>query len=88
MSIDNARAFLNKLQTDADFRYELTVITREQGHLGRSKFIRDAGFDFTAADLTAAKNEYAGKIPKDMTAIVDFISCGMIIHDPPSTRVA
>lgn len=88
MPIDSAREFLKKLQTDSTFRSELLQVTREQGHVGRSKYIKDSGFDFDANDLAAAKQEYVGKIPKDLTAIVDFISCGMIIHDPPATRIA
>lgn len=88
MSIDSARQFLQKLQNEADFRFDLVNVTRVQGHIGRSKFIMDAGFDFNADDLTGAKQEYVGKIPQDLSAIVDFISCGMVIVDPPTTRVA
>lgn len=88
MATESARDFLKRLQDDPDFRFKLVQTTREQGHIGRSKFISNEGFDFSAADLNAAKLEYTGKIPKDLSAIVDFISCGMVIVDPPSTLVA
>lgn len=87
MPLDSARQFLEKLQNDAKFRQNLVLVTREQGHVGRSKYIKDAGFDFDVDDLTNAKQEYVGKVPKDLTAIVDFITCGMII-DPPSVNIA
>ncbi|MCA0200863.1 MAG: Nif11-like leader peptide family natural product precursor [Proteobacteria bacterium] len=88
MSVDSARNFIKRLQTDADFRQDLLTATRDYGHLGRSKFIAEKGFEFSVKDLDAAKQDYVGRVPKDLSAIVDFISCGMIIHDPPSTRVA
>lgn len=88
MPLDSARQFLHKLQADSDFRFNLVEVTRAQGHIGRSKFIKDSGFDFNAKDLADAKQDYVGKIPKDLSAIVDFISCGMVIVDPPTTKVA
>jgi Nif11 domain len=88
MSVDSARDFIKQLQSDADFRFDLLNATRDYGHVGRSKFIADKGFDFSVKDLDDAKQDYVGRVPQDLSAIVDFISCGMIIHDPPSTRVA
>ncbi len=88
MPIDSARQFLAKLQADPNFRFNLVEVTRAHGHIGRSKFIKDAGLDFDANDLAGAKQDYVGKIPQHLSAIVDFISCGMIIVDPPTTRVA
>jgi predicted ribosomally synthesized peptide with nif11-like leader len=88
MSVDSARDFINRLQGDADFRQDLLTQSREYGHIGRSKFIKEQGFDFSVEDLDSAKQDYVGRVPRDLSAIVDFISCGMIIVDPPSTRVA
>lgn len=88
MATEMARKFLQKLQEDSKFRSDLVNVTREQGHIGRSNFIKNNGFNFDASDLHNAKLEYVGKIPKDLTAIVDFITCGMVIVDPPTTRVA
>ena len=43
MPLDSARQFLQKLQADSDFRFNLVEVTRAQGHIGRSKFIKDSG---------------------------------------------
>ena len=56
MSIESAQAFIEKMQTDSDFRERVVALkSREQ----RRSFINNEGYDFTKEEFEQAKQKFA-----------------------------
>ncbi len=54
MSIESAKAFLERIKTDEDFRKSVgEIATLEE----RMEFSKGAGFDFTKEEITTLKDE-------------------------------
>ena len=51
---NDAQAFLNKLETDADFRNAITAATHPAGKV---QIVKDAGFSFTPDELNEALSD-------------------------------
>ena len=54
MSMASAKAFIEKVKTDEEFRNKLGELKDSQA---RTDFAKAAGFDFTAADIAQVKEE-------------------------------
>jgi predicted ribosomally synthesized peptide with nif11-like leader len=54
MSIESAKAFLERVSDDEDFRKELEAQTSKEE---RIKFVKSQGFDFTKEEIDSIKNE-------------------------------
>ncbi len=54
MSIENARAFLEKIRDDADFRKQVGVKETPEARL---EYIKAEGFDFTKEELDEVQSE-------------------------------
>ncbi|HPL98326.1 MAG TPA: Nif11-like leader peptide family natural product precursor [Bacillota bacterium] len=54
MSIESAKAFIEKVKSDEDFKKNLGGLKDGQARLD---FAKKAGFNFTAADLAKVKEE-------------------------------
>mgnify|MGYP000227008721 CR=1 FL=1 len=64
MSIESAKAFLEKIKTDEDFRNSVGAIaTKEQ----RTEFVKNAGFDFTKEEIDTVTSELSDEL-LDMVA--------------------
>jgi predicted ribosomally synthesized peptide with nif11-like leader len=54
MSIESAKAFIERMKTDEEFRKKVeTAKTKEE----RKKIVKDAGFEFTKAELNEVSEE-------------------------------
>ena len=54
MSIESAKAFLEKVKNDEDFRNSVgEIATAEE----RMEFVKNAGFDFTIEEIATLKEE-------------------------------
>ena len=54
MSVDQARAFIEKMKSDEEFRDRIMAIEAVDARLAAAK---DAGFVFTEADIKEVKSE-------------------------------
>ena len=54
MSIESAKAFLEKVKNDEDFRKSVRKIATAEE---RMEFVKGAGFDFTKEELNMVKSE-------------------------------
>lgn len=54
MSVESAKAFIEKVKTDEDFKTKLGQLKDSQA---RTDFAKAAGFDFTADDIAKVKEE-------------------------------
>ena len=54
MSIESAKAFLEKIKNDEDFRKSVRKIATAEE---RMEFVKGAGFDFTKEDMATLKDE-------------------------------
>ncbi len=54
MSIESAKAFIEKVKTDEDFKSKLAQLQDGQARLD---FAKEAGFDFSADEIAKAKAE-------------------------------
>jgi predicted ribosomally synthesized peptide with nif11-like leader len=58
MSIESAKAFLEKVKNDEDFRKSVgEIATTEQ----RMEFVKEAGFDFTKEEIEKLSSEVSDK---------------------------
>jgi predicted ribosomally synthesized peptide with nif11-like leader len=58
MSIENAKAFLERVINDEDFRQSVgEIATAEE----RMNFVKVAGFDFTKEEIKSEKFEHCGE---------------------------
>ena len=63
MSMESAKAFMERMKTDEDFRNNVTAC--KDGET-RMKYVEEAGFDFTAEDMELVRAELSDE---DITAI-------------------
>lgn len=86
MSVESAKACLEKLRADADFAAKLE---KAGDDAGRVKIIEDAGFDFTKEDFKEAAAEMAPEelSDKDLEAVAGG-SSGTWVSMGTSTGVA
>ncbi|ATW26574.1 Nif11-like leader peptide family natural product precursor [Candidatus Formimonas warabiya] len=54
MSVESAKAFIEKIKSDEDFKNKLGQLKDGQARLD---FAKGAGFDFTAEDIAKVKEE-------------------------------
>jgi predicted ribosomally synthesized peptide with nif11-like leader len=54
MSIESAKAFLERVRNDEDFRKSVGGITTAEE---RMEFVKKAGFDFTEKEINSLKDE-------------------------------
>jgi len=54
MSVDQARAFIEKMKSDEAFRDRIMAIEAVDARLAA---VRDAGFEFTEAEINEVKSE-------------------------------
>ena len=54
MSVESAKAFIEKVKADEDFKNKLGQLKDGQE---RANYAKESGFDFTAEDLAKAKEE-------------------------------
>jgi predicted ribosomally synthesized peptide with nif11-like leader len=54
MSIESAKAFIERMKTDSEFASKLTACVDAQA---RMRLVEAAGFDFTAEEMDATKRE-------------------------------
>ena len=54
MSVDSAKAFLERVRNDEDFRKSVGEIVKAEE---RMEFIKGAGFDFTNEEINSLKDE-------------------------------
>lgn len=54
MSIESAKKFLERLNTDEDFAKKVTAFKDADA---RMKFVKSEGFDFTAEEISSLKRE-------------------------------
>lgn len=54
MSIESAKAFIDRMNTDEEFAKKVTAC-KDAGT--RMAYIKDEGFDFTVAEITTVKGE-------------------------------
>lgn len=54
MSIQSAKAFLEKMKTDQAFSKKVAESKNEED---RMKFVKEAGFDFTSAEINSLRGE-------------------------------
>ncbi len=70
MSIESARAFLEKIRKDADFRKEVGEIATSEERL---EFVKAKGFDFTREELDEVQAELGDK---ELDAVAGGVWCG------------
>ncbi|NTU54159.1 MAG: Nif11-like leader peptide family natural product precursor [Chlorobiaceae bacterium] len=58
MSVEHAKAFIEKMKTDEAFREQIMAIETPEERL---KAIEGAGFDCTADDINVAGESFAGE---------------------------
>ncbi len=78
MPIESAKAFVERMKTDEDFRIELSEKSSSEE---RKKFVKQNGFDFSKDDLQQVKSELSDD---DLGAIEGGVSggvLGIIIND-------
>jgi predicted ribosomally synthesized peptide with nif11-like leader len=63
MSLENARAFIRRLQRDKDFRAKV----QEADNNDRNALVRNAGFSFSSNDLSSAMREISDRDLKSIT---------------------
>ena len=57
MSIESAKAFLERVQNDEDFRKSVgEIVTAEE----RMEFVKEAGFDFKKEEIKSVQDELSG----------------------------
>ncbi|MBF0516259.1 MAG: Nif11-like leader peptide family RiPP precursor [Nitrospirae bacterium] len=62
MSVESAKSFMLKLSSDAPFRNKVEAVKDESS---RMKMVKDAGFDFTMAELKkVVPEEHHGHLSK------------------------
>lgn len=54
MSIESAKAFIERMNTDEEFAKKVTAC---KDAAARMAYIKDEGFDFTVAEITTVKGE-------------------------------
>ena len=54
MSLESARAFMERMKTDEDFRKKVTECKDKED---RMSFVKQTGYDFTAEDIGLVKAE-------------------------------
>ncbi|MEQ8167563.1 MAG: Nif11-like leader peptide family natural product precursor [Candidatus Eremiobacterota bacterium] len=59
MSLESAKAFVEKINTDEDFRNKVTGFKDTES---RMAFVKSQGFDFTADDIKSAKGELSDEL--------------------------
>ena len=70
MSIESAKAFLERVENDEDFRKELVDRTSAEE---RMKFAKAQGFDFTKEEIDSLKYELSDE---DLDAVAGGSWCG------------
>lgn len=70
MSVESAKEFLEKVQSDEKFRNEVGAI---EGTEERIKFIKEAGFDFTEEEFNQVRKELT---PETLDDIAGGAHCG------------
>ncbi len=74
MSFESAKAFIEKINTDEDFRNKVIACKDPES---RMAFVKSQGFDFTADDITQAKRE----LGEDVLDAIDRGGCGHFLMD-------
>ncbi|MEQ8192164.1 MAG: Nif11-like leader peptide family natural product precursor [Candidatus Eremiobacterota bacterium] len=59
MSLESAKAFVEKINTDEDFRNKVTGCKDQET---RTSFVKSQGFDFTADDIKLAQGELGEEV--------------------------
>ena len=81
MSIVSAKAFLERVENDEDFRKELVDRTSAEE---RMKFAKAQGFDFTKEEIDSLKDELSDE---DLDAVAGGW-CGSDCHDCVNCRTS
>ncbi len=74
MSLESAKAFVEKMNTDEDFRNKVTACKDPES---RRAFVKSQGFDFTADDITVVK----GELSEEALESIAGGGCGHFIMD-------
>ena len=79
MSIESAKAFIERMKTDEEFRNSVgEIATAEE----RMEYVKGAGFDFTKGELDEITDELTDEQLRDSSGGVGYwICCGMDSND-------
>ena len=64
MSIESAKAFLERMKNDEDFRTSVGEIATSEERL---EYVKKAGFDFTKEEITTLKDELSDEVLKSVS---------------------
>ncbi len=64
MSMESAKAFIERMKTDEDFRNKVNECKDQET---RMAFVKHAGFNFTKDDLDLAKAELSDDVVSDVS---------------------
>ena len=65
MSIESAKAFLERIKTDEDFRKSVGKIATSEE---RMEYVKGAGFDFTNGEIATLKDELSAEDLNEVSA--------------------
>jgi len=74
MSLESAKAFVEKINTDEDFRNKVTEFKDTES---RMAFVKSQGFDFTPDDIEKAK----GELSEEALDAISGGGCGHFLMD-------